>query len=150
MNRQEIYNRVKEHMLKQMKRCTLIPFSDHRDSPMCAYRNDQGHRCAVGCLMSDEVIKILGDATGGVNQLANHARYYREGEDNLELTVASYTFFKDIGVNIMAGTPGYEEEKYPHGDTKFLTGLQNIHDNAPTFQWKDRLEAYALDYQLKI
>jgi len=52
MNKQEVFNRVVVHLLKQGKQA-ILPDST---APvlMCAYRGKDGLKCAVGCLIPDE------------------------------------------------------------------------------------------------
>lgn len=47
MNNQEIYNTVRDHLLAQGKPATI--------KGVCAYRGDDGLKCAVGCLIPDEL-----------------------------------------------------------------------------------------------
>lgn len=51
MNAQEIYDKVAVHLLtqnaKSMKR-------SEDDGEFCAYRGDEGRKCAAGCLLTDE------------------------------------------------------------------------------------------------
>lgn len=49
MNRQEIYNKVRDHLLKQGRRAAGLRF----DEPACLYLNANGDRCAIGCLIPD-------------------------------------------------------------------------------------------------
>ena len=49
MTLQEIYDKVRNHMLKQGRRSVI---SDNSRS--CAYRGSGGMMCAVGCLIPDE------------------------------------------------------------------------------------------------
>lgn len=46
MTRQEIFDKVKAHLLKQNARSTGA-------SGSCRYRGEHGRMCAVGCLISD-------------------------------------------------------------------------------------------------
>ena len=48
MNLRETFNKVKEHLLAQ--NCAAI-----RSDGACLYRGPDGTKCAVGCLISDEV-----------------------------------------------------------------------------------------------
>lgn len=45
MTRQKIYNKVRDHLLKQNAKS--------RRGSGCAYRGDNGRMCAVGCLISN-------------------------------------------------------------------------------------------------
>lgn len=47
MNRQDIFNKVANHLLKQKER------SLREGSDSCAYRGSNGLRCAIGCLIDD-------------------------------------------------------------------------------------------------
>ena len=46
---QEVFDRVKTHLLEQHERSI-----SESESPSCAYRGYDGLKCAVGCLISDE------------------------------------------------------------------------------------------------
>lgn len=46
MNRKEIFNKVKTHLLKQNARCVK--------AGTCEYQNDDGLRCAIGGIMPDD------------------------------------------------------------------------------------------------
>ena len=48
----EIFNRVRDHLLKQGRRST-------NDDGFCMYRAPNGDSCAVGCLILDEHHSIL-------------------------------------------------------------------------------------------
>jgi hypothetical protein len=45
---QEVFDQVAEHLLKQGKRC------QDSDNKFCVYRNDEGLKCAAGCLIGDD------------------------------------------------------------------------------------------------
>lgn len=49
---QEVYDIVASHMLKQNKRSSSKKLPGSR---RCAYRGDDGLKCAAGCLIPDEV-----------------------------------------------------------------------------------------------
>ncbi len=49
MNRQEIYDKVCNHLARQKTRA--------KQGNACAYRTDDGRRCAVGCLVPRHVWK---------------------------------------------------------------------------------------------
>ena len=51
MNRQDIYDMVRDHLMNQGKR-SEAPRNDVGFS--CAYRGNDGAMCAVGCLIADE------------------------------------------------------------------------------------------------
>ncbi len=49
MNKREIFDTVKTHLLTQACKSTLGP-----KGGVCAYRGESGMKCAVGCLIKDE------------------------------------------------------------------------------------------------
>jgi hypothetical protein len=48
MNAQEIFDTVKNHLLKQNAK------SVNEEMDICAYRSPDGLKCAIGCLISDK------------------------------------------------------------------------------------------------
>lgn len=46
---QQVYDQVKEHLLKQMKKST-----GQNNTLLCMYRGASGLKCAAGCLISDD------------------------------------------------------------------------------------------------
>jgi hypothetical protein len=50
MNRIEVFNKVKQHLLTQNERSTVYINSDR-----CSYRGDNGMSCAIGILIPDEL-----------------------------------------------------------------------------------------------
>lgn len=50
MELQEIYDKVKAHLLTQMRKARL-----NDEDLTCAYRSENGDTCAVGCLIPDDV-----------------------------------------------------------------------------------------------
>jgi hypothetical protein len=55
MNKQEVFNKVRDHMLKQNARSTNV-------YNRCQYRGDNGLMCAAGCLILDEMYRPDMDA----------------------------------------------------------------------------------------
>lgn len=53
MNAQEIFDTVATHLLKQNAR-SMGGIGDGGE-PYCRYRGDAGRKCAIGCLIPDEV-----------------------------------------------------------------------------------------------
>jgi hypothetical protein len=51
---QEVFNKVKAHLLFQKQRSVCKPERALPKEATCAYRGDGGLKCAVGCLISDE------------------------------------------------------------------------------------------------
>ena len=52
MNNQEIFDTVSTHLFTQGVQSTTL---DDNDRKMCAYRGDNGTRCAIGVLIPDDV-----------------------------------------------------------------------------------------------
>ncbi len=56
MTEQEIFDTVARHLLTQNAKSLLFPDPGlEQDGTMCAYRAPTGLRCAVGCLIPDEL-----------------------------------------------------------------------------------------------
>jgi hypothetical protein len=119
MNTQEIYDTVKEHMLKQNARSVIIRPSLWTGEPYeaCKYRDNDGRKCAVGCLIKDEFYHPSMEGS-----LANA----------LPMLVKS-------GVAVEEGDTTYE----------FLLDLQRTHDGSNVENWKIALEEVAMRYSLK-
>lgn len=49
MNRQEVFDKVTSHLLTQNKP------SEDEDKENCLYRSSEGLKCAIGCLIPDEL-----------------------------------------------------------------------------------------------
>lgn len=67
MTKQEIFSKVKKHLLAQMKKSM-------RESPkgrVCAYRGENNTSCSVGCLISDSEYKVNMEGYA-VNRLLNN------------------------------------------------------------------------------
>jgi hypothetical protein len=113
MDKQAVFNKVAEHLLTQNVRCIGV---DNR----CAYRDpDTGRRCAIGCLIPDELYKEE-----------------MEGWGITDLLITNSPLSKALDV--------VTEE-----DWDFLAGLQNIHDRGMVSEWRDCLWKYAEDNGLK-
>lgn len=54
MTLQEIFNKVKSHLLTQKVRAQTEDKLSVYGGYFCAYRGDNGTKCAVGCLIADE------------------------------------------------------------------------------------------------
>jgi hypothetical protein len=47
---QEVYDQVRDHLLKQNAKCLIDPAK----LTGCGYRNKEGMKCAAGCLIADD------------------------------------------------------------------------------------------------
>lgn len=54
MDQQEVFNKVYRHLLTQGERSESTFTVDGIDRPGCAYRGDEGRKCAIGCLIDDD------------------------------------------------------------------------------------------------
>lgn len=59
---QEVFDKVYNHLMTQMKRCT--------DGFNCLYRGKDGLKCAAGCLIPDEYYKEEMEENGWVQLVA--------------------------------------------------------------------------------
>lgn len=64
MTDQEIYDKVKAHLLKQGRR-SIAPCPGVNNVTKCVYRTEDGRSCAVGCLIPDEVYQPQMDYGAG-------------------------------------------------------------------------------------
>jgi hypothetical protein len=123
MNRQLIFNRVRDHLLAQNKkaeeRSELNEPGDNR--MVCRYRVETQTgtlACAVGCLITDEVYEP--DIEGGVI-------HYKWVKSAVQLSLGVQLTTKDI---------------------EFLADLQRIHDRYPVWEWPDQLRYTATTWEL--
>lgn len=116
MNNQEIFDRVYKHMLTQGRRSLL-----NHTNGTCAYRSNDGLKCAVGCLIDDENYHY------GLERYAAHSVVVR-------LALAK------------SGVDNIHE-----GNTlELLMALQNVHDMADPIAWESRLKALATAFGLTV
>lgn len=117
MNKQEVFNKVSEHLIAQG--CKSIgPAS----AAICSYRSSGGRKCAIGCLIPDEMYKLDMDSRS-VNVICLLAAYPE----------ISSLFSEDMLL-----------------DTRFLSVLQRTHDRYPVEEWKTQLIKVGTEYQLSI
>jgi hypothetical protein len=74
---QEIYDRVRNHLLNQKKPAMS-------GEGFCAYRGNEGTMCAIGCLMDDSFYSERYEGCG-VKELPEEAISYLGGENMLGL-----------------------------------------------------------------
>lgn len=120
MNHQEIYDRVKTHLLTQNRKS--------KDSRMqiCAYRGDNGVSCALGCLIPDDVYSPAMEGRG----IPIVTETLRVNDD--------YAVLHDA---LMASGLGPET-------WDLLRELQMIHDSDHTSEWEWRLKDVARGFGL--
>jgi hypothetical protein len=117
MNKQKVFDIVSDHLLTQME-SSSVPHSELEGEDFCLYRNPNGLKCAIGCLIADEVY-----------------RPELEDKDVLE---------KDVLDAIQCSL----SERVTKEDLYLLMDLQMIHDVYEPLEWRKELEACAKDYKL--
>lgn len=113
LSSQEIFDKVATHLLTQGKRA-LLPSGD------CAYRGQDGSKCAIGCLIPDDLYEGT----------------FKQYEGKVWCVIPDDELLK-IGI---------EKDK----NYRLLTQLQSVHDNLyedPAF-WKQDLRKLAEGFVL--
>lgn len=101
MNQREVFDRVRTHLLSQGRK------SERRG--LCAYRGQDGLRCAIGCLIDDE--------------------HYDRLLENLSIS--------DPNVRLAVQRSGIPLEGQP--DLDLLSRLQHVHDAHHPEHWAAEL-----------
>ncbi len=126
MNKQEVFDKVASHLLTQ-KRLSV----NKNNSAICRYKTKKGLKCAIGCLIPDELYDP--DIEGRtVNMIISSGE---PSEKTLKL--------KSILYQVLGGTLLLE-------DYLFLIELQQIHDFIQPSKWKSRLIEFAESHSLQI
>ena len=119
MTDQEIFTKVARHLLAQGQRSER--YLDDDGEPGCAYRGTDGLKCAVGCLIPDELYHqsiegctVAGDVVQSVLREAGIRAGYGERTDSL------------------------------------LYELQNIHDYYEPCSWEYYLKIVAKNFNLEM
>lgn len=114
MTDQEIFDKVVTHLRQQKVRATQWP-----GSITCYYRTSQGLKCAVGCLIPDEL--------------------YNPSFEGCSVGKA----WSQRGLDVVLRNIGIDDSQ-----VEFLRDLQSIHDT-DIANWEDDLEELAVNYHLK-
>ena len=112
---QTIFNKVAAHLLAQGR----PSLSDNELE--CAYRGENGLRCAVGCLIDDA-----------------HYSEAIEGYTIRDKSVAQ-AVKKSLGLHYITARTA-----------ALLSDLQELHDHTPPEEWRDALKALARQYDLEL
>lgn len=115
---QSIFNQVAEHLLTQNAR-SLDP-----DNARCAYRGRDDQRCAVGCLITDELYKDSMEDES-VHYLPVRAAVRKSIDPQDLMTGADWDTTKEL-----------------------LAKLQKMHDNFEPEGWPKRLDEIATEFDL--
>lgn len=128
LNRQEVFDKVANHLINQSAKS--INVSEYALSGNgCAYRGNNGMKCAVGCLIPDERYspKMEGKSPSGANDVCRE--------------VFNQELFPEILHDESPTAPGT--------DWDFLRGLQTIHDDSSVAMWALKLKEFAERWDLK-
>ena len=121
MTRQEAYDKMKAHLLSQMKRSTGE--MGEASAYSCAYRGKNGLKCAIGALIPDELYDITMEG-----------KVIEDLLDPSENPVFAQKLQEHLGE--VADSPN------------FLQSFQTIHDVFSPERWEDGLKKCAKRYGL--
>jgi len=125
LNRQEVFDIVSTHLLTQMAVSELDNVTEDGEPIGCAYRGNNGLKCAIGILIKDE--------------------FYTPALETKNL----YNVFIH-GVLLKSGYTFSRSETGENSDKNFLMDLQKIHDRTLPHHWQRTLTSFAVKYQLAI
>lgn len=114
VDRQAVFDRVRDHLLRQKRRSLRAILGEQ----FCAYRDENGLKCAIGCLITDQAY-----------------RPSIEGNNP-----------KDARVKNALRASGIEIDG--EADLLFLGRLQSIHDSEEPEDWAAELKSFAHLYDL--
>ena len=134
MTPQEVFDKVARHLLTQNERSTISePINDQirgmHIRTWCAYRSPRGLKCAVGCIIPDDVytpdiegdsIRVLIDRAAGASS-----------RNGFSLTDKQTAFFRDI-----------QDSRH------LLSKLQSMHDVEDPSTWRRSLSTIARNFNL--
>ena len=124
MKRQDIFNKVYKHLLKQNEKAIDVGGN-------CQYRTGEGLQCAVGCLIDEDHYDDVYEGSGvyalSREELGNDAKALRQ---SLKLS--------NKGIRLGKET------------IDMLSKLQDIHDRQDPEDWLSMLAVLATKYNLKV
>lgn len=128
MNHQEIFNKVAEHLLTQNAKAML--------GEECVYRSEDGCRCAIGCLIPDELYRpeFEGKNVDGLCAVDLFSKLLHDDEYKYKYPL--------IAKHLLGAKPNYAI------DLRFLARLQAIHDYESVGAWLLTLKRFAHDNKL--
>lgn len=121
MTLQEIYNRVRDHLLTQNKKSEVLADYFGNQKLQCLYRGPDGLMCAVGCLISDE--------------------FYNKKFEGQAIRWGAGSALKALEASL-----GQELSSDQHD---LLTALQYLHDARPVEEWRAELSMLAVHFKLQ-
>jgi hypothetical protein len=131
MTKQEIFNKVYAHLLKQGVKSEMLLCAENPVVKVmqCAYRGENGTMCAAGCLIPDELYRPSMESRTVVAE---------------EVAVALHNagVVQELGV--------YQCGQYRSDDLVFIHSLQTVHDDHEPEDWKARLAYVAGQHGLTV
>jgi hypothetical protein len=128
----KIFKVVSQHLLRQNAK-SLLPekmrASGKTFTTTCAYRGEEGRKCAVGCLIPDN--KYTEDLEG-LGVLSPNVWSILEGE------------------GIVGPQEGNGRSTKLTRQEEFLSSLQGVHDSFPPEAWPERLEFVRKHYGISV
>lgn len=121
MNMQEVYTKVRTHLLTQGQQS--------RSGFNCLYRTMDGKSCAVGCLIADEFYRVAFEG----NDVGDDRILHALESSGIEL--------HDTLINSNGDTKTMVD---------LLSALQSVHDSDDVECWTYNLDQVAYDYNLKV
>ena len=118
---QKVFNEVSAHLLQQKKRCVDALTGE------CLYRGSDGTKCAVGCLIPDEL-------------------YDKELENSSIRSILNETQTSDRKQKISA----HFTKTYGDVPLDFYSRLQAIHDRTSSCDWRLRLQGFGTHWNLDV
>lgn len=128
MNRQEIYDKVKAHLLTQGKKSEAKTISGQ-----CLYRSPDGLQCAAGCLIPDELYDPEMEGAR-VPKCAEELLSTDSDDNDTRRTAMIGNALVKAGINVR--------------DVPFIERLQRIHDHFSPDCWSYELHRLAYTYSL--
>lgn len=80
LTEQQIFDKVVLHLLTQKKKATLKRTGFYKSNPVCAYLNDDGLKCAVGALLTDQEAQMFKNTDAPLEDVIKLATRYRVHE----------------------------------------------------------------------
>ncbi len=121
MNRQEIFDTVAKHLLTQNRQSVTLICT-------CLYRGPEGLKCAIGCLIPDELYKPAIERHPVFSLICKPERLGYTQQQQADLAKLGFTKDNEL----------------------FLTRLQKIHDNYKPEEWHACLKTLAKIYNLSL
>jgi len=116
VTRREIFEKIKKHLLSQGKQS----MKEELVGNGCAYRGEDGLKCAIGCLIPDELYSL--EIERDIVDLRSHYKFFW------------IPFIKHLGIE--------DSDETIH----FLSDLQRIHDHEKVEDWESSFDELEKEY----